>query len=99
MRVEPESGLALAAGQVDLPDPIERHGVEERGDALASIAGIAQYVVQIEQDAAIRRFRHRGDEFAIGEFARQRRQVADRRLDGERNIPEPGAVLRDIRRG
>lgn len=41
MRIDPEPALALAAGQVQLPYPVQRQRLAERRDALASIAGIA----------------------------------------------------------
>ena len=93
VRVEPEAAALEPAGQVHLGDPVERELGQELTGGLAPVALVRPDVVEVEQDAAVGRLGHRGDEGAVGDLVGPGPQVADGRLEGEGDIelgPEGG---------
>src|ERR1700733_4042275 len=95
MCIDPESAGSFSTGQVNLPDPLERYRLAKFGHALATVALVAQQVVQIEQYAAIGGFGDLGCECAIRHFTRTPGEVTDRHLECDR-YPGGQATAADL---
>ncbi|MDH5823674.1 hypothetical protein QFW77_11820 [Luteimonas sp. RD2P54] len=105
MRIQPVAAVEAAAGEMDLPDPLERQPGERLAHRLPAVALVDPQVVQVEQQAAVGTARDFGDELAVGELAGARAQVVDVVLDRDRyaqsvrHRAEVGGGLRGALRG
>ena len=77
------------AGQVHLPDPLQRQRGDEVVDGLAPVSFVGPDVVQVEQDAAVGAVGDGGDVLAIAEITIDRLQVVGRGFDEERPVIVP----------
>ena len=83
MRIQPETPIRFAAGDMYFPDSVQRDGGTEVLYGLAAVTLIAQQVMEIEHDATVGGLGDLSRKLTVRNFIRARRQIADRGFEGD----------------